>query len=219
MEELNIIQIEEKIKENLSSINTPTELVALQKWAKKAKKQKVVQPTVTSFKQMNYTWESTQRSSGSGKYIGKKVNKVDYTSFIFLGLEVVLPSENRYYFNEEDFNSHKIWIDRTIKYGGTEYFPKQPLSEYFGIDLENMFFDYIKEKSYYIVKKNEKTYFLCNDDRNAVKLICGKRLTKFDTLNNEVVKLSKQHIDYIQSVKPLPYFNITTTNSLDKLPF
>jgi hypothetical protein len=52
MEALNIVQIEEKIKNSLSEIRNPADLLALQKWARKAKKQKVVQPTVTSFKQM-----------------------------------------------------------------------------------------------------------------------------------------------------------------------
>ena len=221
-EALNIVQIEEKIKNDLSGIKTNADLLALQKWARKAKKQKVVQPTVTSFKQLYYTWESSIRSNGSGKFIGRKLNKVDYTSFVFLGLEIKLPvSETRYIFSEADFTSHRIWVDRTIKYGGTEYFPKQSLSEYFGMDLEKMFFDYVKQKEFYIVKKNEKTYFLCNNDRNAVKAMMGKRLTQFDTCNNPVIKLSKEQTEYLYflEIKDWNSFYPSNDNKSDDLPF
>jgi hypothetical protein len=222
MEALNIVQIEEKIKNDLSEIRTPADLLALQKWARKAKKQKVIQPTVTSFKQMYYHWESSIRSNGSGKFIGRKLNKVDYTSFVFLGLEIKLPiSETRYVFSDDDFTSHRIWVDRTIKYGGTEYFPKHPLDEYFGIDLEKMFFDYVKQKEFYIVKKNEKVYFLCNNDRNAVKAMMGRRLTQFDTCNNPVIKLSKEQVEYLHflEVRDWDYFYPPNDDKLDSLPF
>lgn len=180
----------------------------------------MVHPTVTSFKQMYYTWESSIRSSGSGKFIGRKVNKVDYTSFVFLGIEIKLPlSEKRYGFNDADFTSHRIWVDRTIKYGGTEYFPKQPLDEYFGIDLEKMFFDYVKQKEFYIVKKNEKAYFLCNNDRNAVKVMMGRRLTQFDICNSPVVKLSKEHVEYLYFLDVRDWNYFYPDNDSDTLPF
>jgi hypothetical protein len=222
MEALNIVQIEEKIKQGLSVIRNPADLLVLQKWAKKAKKQKLVQPTVTSFKQMYYTWESSIRSKGSGKFIGRKLNKVNYTSFVFLGIEINLPvSETRYIFSEDDFTSHKIWVDRTIKYGGTEYFPKQPLTKCFGMDLEKMFFDYVKQKEFYIVKKNEKVYFLCNNDRNAVKAMMGRRLTRFDTCDNPVIKLSKEQAEYFYflEVRDWNYFYPSNSNKSDNLPF
>jgi len=208
METLNIVEIEQKIKNDLSQIRNPADLLALQKWAKKAKKQNVIKPTVTSFKQLYYTYETTIRSSGSGKFIGRKTNWVDYTSFVFLGIEIRLPvQDKRYVFNEDEFASHKIWIDRTIKYGGCEYFPKQPLVEYFGINLEARFFDYLKEKSFFIVKKNEKQYALCNDERNAIKFMQGRRLTQFDLCNSPVVKLPKEHLDYLKlDVRDWDYF-------------
>lgn len=222
MEVLNIVQIEERIKNDLFEIRNPADLLALQKWVRKVKKQKVVQPTVTSFKQMYYTWESSIRSSGSGRVIGRKLHRVDYTSFVFLGLEIKLPvSETRYIFSEADFTSHRIWVDRTIKYGGTEYFPKQPLDEYLGMDLKKMFFDYVKQKEFYIVKKNERTYFLCNNDRNAVKAMMGRRLTQFDTCNNPVIKLSKEQAEYLYflEIRDWDYFHPPDNDKPDNLPF
>lgn len=152
---------------------------------------------VTSFKQVYYTVEKKIRSSGSGRVIGLKLYSVDYTSFIFMGIEMNLPSNNTYIFQEDSFESRMIWIDSRIKYGGKEYFPKIPITTFSGINLENYFFNYLKENRFFILNKNEKTFFLCNCDSNARKILRGKRLTKSDRCNNPVVKIKKEHVNYL----------------------
>lgn len=196
---MNIVEIENKIVEDLKTITTPEELKALQVWAKKAKKTKVIEPTVTSFKQMNYWYETPVRSQGSGKFLYRKSNNVSYTSFVFLGIEIKLPqSDVKYLFGDESFHSRQIWVDRNIKYGGWEYFPKQPTKELFGINFEQIFFDYLSEKKFFVAKKNDKTFYLCNSERNAIKSIIGKRLTQFDLCNSPVVKISKEQAEYLE---------------------
>jgi len=199
MEQLNIVQIEEKIVNEMKNVRSQEDLVKLQKWARKAKKHVVVAPTVTSFKQMNYWYETPVRSQGSGKFLYRKSNNVSYTSFVFLGIEIRLPqSDVKYSFDDSTFTSHKIWVDRQIKYGGVEYFPTTYISDMFGINFEKTFFEHIKEKGFFIVNKNDKTFYLCNSESNAKKILVGRRLTQFDLCNNPVVKISKAHIDYLK---------------------
>lgn len=49
MEALNIVQIEEKIKQDLAQIRNPADLLALQKWARKAKETKSGTPYCNFF--------------------------------------------------------------------------------------------------------------------------------------------------------------------------
>jgi len=220
---MNIVEIENKIIEDLKSIRTPEDLRALQKWAKAAKKQKQVEFTVTSFKRMYYSWYSKVRSGGSGKVIGERLNQVDYTSFVFLGIDIKLPNDVKYEFPESNFTSHKIWVDSRIKYGGTEYFPKEPIKEISGINLREAFTEYLYKNNYYIVEKvsHKRTdYFICNNDSNARKILIGRRLNQFDLCNNQVVKITKeQYISLIpMSVRDWDYFYPSDTTP-DQLPF
>lgn len=199
-EPMNIVEINDTIKDELKNIRNNDDLRELQKWAKKAKKQVVVKPTVTSFTQMYYTWYSKIRSHGSGRTCGEKLNKVQYTSFTFLGIEIMLPERTGgYEFTDELFSSSKIWVDRKIKYGGTSYFPKQPIDEMFGIYFSKMFFEHMEEKQFFIAEKwNGKGYALCDCELNAKKFIQGRRLTRFDLCNHPLVKIPKEYLDYLK---------------------
>lgn len=199
MKPLNIVEIEEKIVSGLKEVKTPEDLKELQSWVRKAKKQKVVEPTATSFKKVYYTFYT-------GRGYRQKVVTVNGTSFVFLGIEVNLPEEKdiKYLFPETDFNSHRIWIDRRIKYGGTEYFPKKQIDEIFGFNLKELFFSYLIGKDFFILKKETykgiKTYYLLNSESNARKVLHGRRLTQFDLCNNPVVKISKEHLPFLSEV-------------------
>lgn len=193
MKALNIVEIEEKIVADLKNIRSADDLRTLQKWAKKAKKQKSVEATATSFKRLYYTFYT-------GRGYKEKLREVNYTSFVFLGLEIKLP-DGKYGFPETKFTSHKIWIDRRIKYGGTEYFPKEPVFELGGLDLKELFLKYIIEQNFFVYEKESykgvKTYYLLNADSNARKVQNGRRLTQFDTCNNPVVKIDKEHLPFL----------------------
>lgn len=193
MKVLNIVEIEEKIVDSLKAIRTPEELRELQKWAKKAKNEKVVEATATSFKRMYYSFYT-------GRGYKQKLREVNYTSFVFLGIEIKLP-DGKYEFSETDFTKHNIWVDRRIKYGGVEYFPKTPTLEIFGLNLTDLFFDYLSKNSFYVFEKEsykgQKTHYLLNSDSNARKVQQGRRLTQFDICNNPVVKIDKRHIPFL----------------------
>lgn len=189
-------------------IRTPDQLLKLQKWAKKAKKEKPVENTVTSFKKIYYSFSRPIRSQGSGKKLYDKNYSVQFVSFTFLGLEIQIESDNnsKYQFPETEFNSTHIWINRNIMYGGTEYYPKEKLTEYFGFDFEIMFLNYLKIKEYFVLKIEGRTgnlkYYLCNESNNARKLLHGRRLNSFDNCNRPVVKLSHENALYVSKHIP-----------------
>ena len=227
MDALNIVEIEETIKNKIAVIRSPQELLELQKWAKKAKKQKVILPSVTSFKKVYYTWDSSIYSNGSGKRIGSKVNKVSYTSFVYMGIEIKLTEEDaiKCSFNEQDFSSHRIWIDSRIKYGGTEYFPKKEFTEMFGLDFKGLFVDFLATKGYYVLsvaKRKVRCFYLCNNERNAIKLLTGRRLNQFDLCNNQVVKIEQSQLDALPAflgIKDWDTFYPPTERPIEVDPF
>jgi len=220
---MNRFDIDKKIIADLKEVRSSEQLRELQKWAKKAKKEKVVDNTVTSFKKFYYSY--TSRGS---RRCYDKIHTVQFTSFVFLGMDIIIEKDNnkRFQFPETDFNSMRIWVDRNIKYGGTEYFPKQPITEYFGIDFEEEFEVHLNIKGYYllIVEGRTKRYFLCNDTSNAKKLLRGRRLNSFDTCNRPVVKLSSENAIYVSDKIPtkeeFDFLPKAAQDSLiDELPF
>ncbi len=200
--ELNRFEVEKKIVDGLKELKSPEQLRELQKWAKKAKKTQVVANTVTSFKKFYYSY--TSRGS---RRCYDKIHTVQFVSFVFLGMDVIIEKDNnkRFQFSETDFNKMEIWIDRNIRYGGTEYFPKHPMTEYFGINFEEEFIAHLCIKGYYLLEvemRNGLKYYLCNDTNNANKLLHGRRLNIFDTCNRPVVKLSHENAIYVSDHIP-----------------
>lgn len=189
----------------MAEIKTPQELKELQAWVKKAKKTPDVRLFASSFKSVYYTFDTGIRSQGSGKRIGTKVNKVHYTSFMFYGVEVMMPNPH-YEFPEADFDSKRLWIDARIKYGGYIHSPKREMTEFGGINLEQAFLDLLKKDGYYVFEKGhygKKTYYLCSRDESARKVSRGQRLNFHDTANRAVVKIDKKELEYFTSKFPL----------------
>lgn len=191
---MNSFEIDQYITEKMSVISSQSELEELKAFVKKEKNKKEAQPFVSSIRQVYYSYYTKVRSQGSGKVIGERLKIVNNTSFVFMGVEVYLPENKEgYKLNAEEYNHKDIWIDRTIKYGGVEYFPKTPTNFHFGIDLEKVFFEYLKTNGFYIVKRSPKSCFLCKDSHTERKILTGRRLNKFDT----GIKIDVKYIDYL----------------------
>ena len=218
---MNKIEIENEIAERLKNVKTQSDMIELQKWARKEKNKMDVQLFVSSFKSIYYTFSYSVRSGGSGRKIGNRINKIDYTCFVFFGIEIKLPEDLKLSFNDNDFLRKNIWIDRYIKYGGVEFFPKIKGSIFFDIDFEKLFWDYLIQNNFYILDYYGK-YYLINSDSNAKKILSGRRLTKFDLCNNQVVKISKNQLPYFKDklqIKNYDFFYPNDTDCPSILPF
>lgn len=195
---MNPFEIEKKIAEDLKSIRTPEELKALQKWTRKAKKNPIHESKLESFGKISYSFEYTTRGGSGSKARYHNIKNVEYCYFSFLGLKIVLEKDNnkKYQFPDELFNKKEIWGDRKLKYIGWEYYPKQEILEWDSLNIENKFFEYLKEKKYYIIITSKKLY-LSKDDSITKKIILGKRLKNWE--KEETTNFSKTYLDFFKN--------------------
>lgn len=192
---MNPYEIEQKIIEDLKKIRTPEELKALQKWAKKAKKNPVHEPKVENFGKIHYQYEYVTRGGSGSKARYRSVRTVEYCYFTFLGMKITLEENNNKNFNfsEERFNSKQIWGDNRLKYIGIGYYPKEEITEFQGINLEQKFLEYLKNKKYHLVVTAKKLY-LSNETSITEKIIMGRRLKKWD--KEKTPSFSKKLLSY-----------------------
>jgi hypothetical protein len=178
---MNPVEIDKKILEDLKTIRTPEELRELQKWARKAKKNPVHSPKLQCFGKIYYSFESISRGGSGSKARYRRTHTVEYCYFIFLGLKVILEENNNknYIFSDELFDNKQVWGDAKLKNIGREYYPKQNIEEWEGMNIENKFFEYLKEKKYHLLKTSKKLY-LSKDDSVSRKIITGRKLRKWE---------------------------------------
>ena len=200
---MNPVEINKEIENRLTFISSSSELEDLKKWAKKEKKKVTTEPCVTAFKRVNYDYWYKVRSQGSGRVIGDRLRTVQYTTFTYLGIEIRIDELNNQVFDESDFDKSPLWIDRHIKYGGCNYYPKSRKSQFFGRDFRLIFLAYVKSNGFFIlnkVLKNGSKSYLCNyDDRSCIKMLVGRRLTSFDKCNKQCAIISdKSILDWLE---------------------
>jgi hypothetical protein len=205
---MNKFEIEQEIVGRIKNIRSQEDLVILQKWAKKENAKIQTEEFVTSIKRMYYSFEVTRRGGSGSKAVYRDIKTVDYTAFIFFGIEIRLP-EGKYQFPESVFNKKNIWVDRKIKWGGVEFFPKERYTTFFGIDMKQMFIDFLKENKYFILNSNTR-YYLCNSKENARKILHGRRLNRFDLCNNQTVKIRKDQLSFFVNI--IPFEDYETIN-------
>jgi hypothetical protein len=220
---MNPVEIEKKIIEDLKTIRTPEELKALQKWARHAKKNPVHEPKLQNFGKINYTYEYTSRGGSGSKARYHSIRRVEYCYFTFLGLKIILEENNnsKYKFSDELFDSKQIWGDRKVKYIGWEFYPKQEILEWDGCNIQERFFQYLKEKKYHLVETPKKLY-LSNSDSISQKIIMGRRLRNHEKENSP--SFSKSYLKFFED-KGLEikthntYYNISndTKSELDDI--
>jgi hypothetical protein len=204
---MNPIEIEQKIMEDLKTIRSPEDLRKLQKWAKHAKKNPIHEPSLESINKYYY-WQTNRRYTGAHYYTRDVRTEAIY--FEFLGIEILIERDHneKYEISDNQFNSKKIWNNQMKSYIGTSYYPKEKIDEMFGINFKDKFFQYIKEKGFYLVI-TKKFLHLTDSKNNAEKLIIGKRLTKFNKYHG-YSKFDKQYLSFFDNtgIQTLDYNNI-----------
>jgi hypothetical protein len=213
---MNIIQIEKEIVDRIANCKSAAELREIQAWAKKAKKQVVIEPTVTKIRKMYYTYERRRRTEGGASY--PVSHTVRFTAFTFMGLDIRLP-DGKYPIDESLFDFKNVWVDRKITWGGRDYFPKEPITELWGINFLQYFIGYIKANNFFILVIG-KTAWLMNSIDNAKKKLRGRRLTQFDLCNSPVVKLPTEHfLGHYLEIKTSKDFFTEAEPHTDYYPF
>lgn len=181
---MNPVEIEEEIVKRLKYIKNQSELEDLKTWAKKAKKQVVIEPSLYCFGKVNYTYNRRIRSQGSGRSLGLRTEFVDYIYFIYLGVKVTFDENydhKKYVISESEFKSKRIWDNQLKEYNETQFYPNENITDYFGFNIKDKFFEYLKDKNYHLVDNGKKIYLSCREEISN-KILRGYRvrLTKFD---------------------------------------
>ena len=204
---MNPIQIEQKIAEDLKTIKTSEDLKKLQKWARHAKKNPVHEPSLECINKYYY-WQKHRRYTGAHYYTNEV--KVESIQFQFLGIEILIERDNndKYKIPENQFDTKRIWENSMKSYIGTSYYPKEKIDEMFEINFKDKFFQYLKEKGFYLVI-TKKFLHLIDKKHTAEKLIIGKRLTKFDKFLG-YSKFDKKYLSFFDEtgIPMLDYNNI-----------
>lgn len=193
---MNLAEIDKEITKRLSECKSPEELREIQAWAKKAKKEKEIEPHVTEFIRIYYQYDVRHRGGSGSRARWTTTETFKKFSAIIMGFEVALPWI-QCEFPETEFESKKIFIDRKIKWGGKSYYPKTESTEFFGMNILEMFWQQLELGNYFIFIGRNSAY-LTNATKAIPRLSAGLKPLAIHLWGCQHIKIPKSAITFFE---------------------